>query len=562
VNKAIEFIRTLGPARIAAMTVVTLVLMGFFAYIVSRVSQPGMGVLYSDLSYQDATGIIRDLESKGIRYESRADGQTILVPKNEVTKLRMDFAGKGLPSGGGVGYEIFDKGDAFSSTSFVQGINQLRALEGELSRTIRSITRVLMARVHLVIPEKRLFDRDKEGPRASIVLKLSGDLDSGQVRAIRHLVATAVEGLKPERISIVDERGRLLADGAQGENAAGVAYDDKQNSFERRLKGQVEEIVTGVVGVGRARIQVSSELDINRVESRSESYDPESKVVRSTQTRSENQVSGGDQGAVSVGNELPNANAGQTSAASKDNSNKSEEVVNYEISRTTRTEVVEGGRVKRLSVAVLVDGIYQKSATGEMAYVPRPPEELERISALVKSAIGFDQKRGDQIEVANLRFADAPVQIEAEKATGMSSLLAFSKDDIFRLIELGVLALLTLIVMFMVVRPILKKMLAPPEILKGKPSGGGQRMVAMQQGYEGGQAPMMMPSPDGSGEMISYESSLPPLVGPRESQAAKMIEIAQINGKIQAQSVEQIGALVKNNPQESVAVIRQWIHGS
>src|SRR5688572_29819280 len=228
--------------RIAAMGGVTLALVAFFTFVIMRVSQPAMGVLYSELSLQDAGAIIRDLDAKGIRYETRGDGQTILAPRADLARIRMELAGKGLPSGGGVGYEIFDKGDAFSSTSFVQGINHLRALEGELSRTIRSIGRVEGARVHLVMPERRLFERDREPPRASIVLKLRGELDAAQVRAVRHLVASAVEGLKPERVSIVDERGRLLADGAQSDtSAAGLAADEKQATVERRLRTQVEE---------------------------------------------------------------------------------------------------------------------------------------------------------------------------------------------------------------------------------------------------------------------------------------------------------------------------------
>src|SRR5215212_6975520 len=202
------------------MGAVTLVLIAFFGFVIMRVSQPAMGVLYADLSLQDASTIIRDLEAKGITYETRADGQTILVPRSDLARVRMDLAGKGIPAGGGIGYEIFDKGDAFSSTSFVQNINYLRALEGELSRTIRSIGRLEGARVHLVMPERRLFERDREPPRASIVLKLRGELDAAQVRAVRHLVASAVEGLKPERVSIVDEQGQLLADGAQGDMAA------------------------------------------------------------------------------------------------------------------------------------------------------------------------------------------------------------------------------------------------------------------------------------------------------------------------------------------------------
>jgi flagellar M-ring protein FliF len=397
-NGALDFLTRLGPGRIAAMGAVSLALVGFFAFVIMRVSQPAMGVLFSEMSMQDANAVIKDLDARGIRYETRGDGQTILVPRSDMARIRMDLATKGLPSGGGVGYEIFDKGDAFSSTSFVQGINHLRALEGELSRTIRTIGRVEAARVHLVMPERRLFERDREPPRASIVLKLRGDLEAAQVRAVRHLVASAVEGLKPERVSIVDERGRLLADGAQGDLAAtGIAVDEKQANLERRLRGQVEEIVAGVVGPGRARVQVAAELDLNRIESRSERFDPESRVVRSTQTRAENQASAGNDGPVSVGRELPSANQ-PVGGASRDTSNKNEEIVNYEISRTTRTEVLEGGRVKRLSVAVLLDGVYAKGAGGETTYQPRPQEEIDPIAALVRTAVGFDRNRGDQLE--------------------------------------------------------------------------------------------------------------------------------------------------------------------
>ena len=414
-----------------------------------------------DLPFADTTALVKELEAKAIRYETRQDGQTILVPRADMAKIRMEMAGKGLPTGGGVGYEIFDKGDAFSSTSFVQGINHLRALEGELSRTIRAIGRVASARVHLVLPEKRLFERDREPPRASIVLKLRGELEPGQVRAVRHLVASAVEGLKPERVSIVDERGRLLADGAQGDAAlGGLGVEEKQTAIERRLRAQVEEIVAGAVGSGRARVQVAAELDLNRIENRSETFDPESRVVRSTQTRSEKQTTANPDGTVSVGNELPGANGQAPGAAARDASDKNDETTNYEISRTTRTETLDGGRLKRLSVAVLVDGVYARGADGASAYQPRPPEELDRIAALVRTAVGFDRNRGDQIEVVNLRFADAPAVPELKDEGILASFLP-TKDDVLRLVELGVIALLTLIVLLAVVRPMMRKALGP-----------------------------------------------------------------------------------------------------
>jgi flagellar M-ring protein FliF len=532
VNGSLDILMRLGPARIAAMGGVTLALIAFFAFVIMRVSQPAMGVLYADLSPQDAGAIIRDLEARSIRYETRGDGETILASRADLARIRMELAGKGLPAGGGVGYEIFDKGDAFSSTSFVQSLNHLRALEGELSRTIRTIGRVQTARVHLVLPERRLFERDREPPRASIVLKLRGELEAGQIRAIRHLAASAVEGLKPERVSIVDEQGRLLADGAQADASASAAVaDEKQAAVERRLRGQVEQIVAGVVGSGRARVQVAAELDFNRVESRSETFDPESRVVRSTQTRAENQVSGNADGAVSVGNELPGANAQSGSNPARDASNKNEEVVNYEISRTTRTEVLEGGRLKRLSVAVVLDGIYGRGANGEPTYQPRPQEDLDRIAALVRTAIGFDRNRGDQIEVVNLRFAEAPVVPEAKDEALLSGLFNPGKEDILRLVELGVIALLTLIVLLVVVRPMVRKVLG---------------------GAEGGKA---AGAPGGRLDDKPTLQMLPP-----NNAAAQMMEVAKINGQLRADSVDQIGNMVKANPQETVAVLRNWIH--
>lgn len=540
-NEGLDFLKRMGAGRIAAMIAVTFALVGFFGFVILRVSQPPLTLLYTDLSLQDATAILRDLDSRGIRYETRNDGQTILVPKSDVGRLRMDFAGKGLPTGGGVGYEIFDKGDAFSATNFVQNINHLRALEGELSRTIRNLSRVQGARVHLAIPERRLFDRNQEGPRASIVLKLAGDLDATQVRAIRHLVATAVQGLKPERVSIVDERGRLLADGAQGDSGAAAAIEEKQSNLERRLRGQVEEIVARVVGSGRARVQIAVELDQNRIESRSETFDPESRVVRSAQTRTENQASGDPQGAVSVGNELPGANQ-QGNGASREVVNKNEEITNYEISRTTRTEVVEGGRLKRLSVAVLVDGVYARSANGETQYQPRPQEELDRINALVRTAVGFDRTRGDQIEVVNLRFADAPTEVDMKEQSWIASLFAFTKEDMLYGVELAVLALLTLIVVFTVVKPMVRAIVGPDLLARGS------RAVAAVTGGGVESAP------------AANDANPAALPGPRESQAQRMIEIARVNGQVQAQSVERVGEIVKNNPQETVAVLRQWIH--
>ncbi len=550
----LEFLNKLGPQRLAAMGAVTLALVGFFAFVIMRMSQPVMTPLFTDLSFQDSNAIIKELDARGVKYEIRQDGATILAPKEQALRIRMDLAGKGMPSGGGIGYEIFDKGDAFSTTSFVQNVNHVRALEGELSRTIRALDRVVAARVHLVLPERQLFARDKEEARASIVVKTRGELDSGQIRAIRHLVATAVPSLKPERVSIVDESGKLLADGAADSN--GIAQsDDKRVGYEKRVRSQVEDIVASIVGNGRARVQVAAEMDFNRVQQTSESYDPESKVVRSTQNRSETSVTNDTttNGEVTVNNQLPVNNNNQSGTPpSKDTSNKTEETINYEISRTTKTETIEGGRVKHLSVAVLVDGTYTRGANNEATYQPRPQEELDRIATLVRSAIGYDKARGDQVEVVNLKFAEVPQPAELKELTFTEKLLNFSKDDIMRIAEMAILSIISIFVLLMVVRPLMRQILAP--ITGG--GGGGPGGIFVQHRPLGALVDAANAAIDPVTGRVSPNAILPR--GPSDTE--KMIEISQVNGSIQAKSVEKVGELVTKSPQESIAILRQYIH--
>ena len=460
----IEFVKTLGGPRIAAMTAVTIALVGFFAFVIMRVTTPQMTPLFTGLSLEDSAAIAKELDREGVTYQLRDDGNIIMVPVDRVARLRMTLAESGLPKGGGIGYEIFDKSDALGTTSFVQNINSLRALEGELSRTIQGIDRVEAARVHLVMPERPLFSRDKVDPSASIVLKVRGTLEQSQVRAIRHLVATAVNGLSPQRISIVDEQGQLLADGATDPNSGSdVSADERQASFEKRLRQQVDTIVSSVVGPGHSRVQVNAEFDFNRVTQTSDKYDPDGRVIRSSQTREESTGSTEANQQVTVGNELPGANQKPPPAAdvgSRDQSKKTEEIVNYEISKTSRTEVIEGGRVNRLSVAVLVDGTYGKDDRGDITYQPRSKEELDQIATLVRSAIGFNQKRGDQVDVVNLRFADTPA-MRIPEPTGWLEALHFTKDDIMRAIEMAVMGILSLVVLLFVVRPLVRRIVTP-----------------------------------------------------------------------------------------------------
>jgi len=550
VKGLIDFVRTLGAARIAAMGAVTITLVGFFAFLMLRVTAPQMTPLFTDLTFEDSTAIVKELERQGVPYELRNDSSIVMVPKDRVARLRMGLAEGGLPKGGGVGYEIFDKSDALGTTSFVQNINNLRALEGELARTIRGLDRVQAARVHLVMPERPLFSRDKMEPSASIVVKVRGALEPQQVRAIRHLVASAVNGLKPQRVSIVDEAGHLLADGAGDDpNGTEVSADERQAAFEKRLREQIETIVSSVVGPGRARVELTADFDFNRVTQTSDKYDPEGRVVRSSQTREETSASNeGRENQVTVGNEIPGGNQRQAPAPEaggtpRDQSRKSEEIINYEISKTSKTEVIEGGRVNRISVAVLVDGTYGKNDKGDATYQPRSKEEIDQIGALVRTAIGFDQKRGDQVQVINLRFAESPAVAPITEPSGWMSALQFTKDDLMRGIEMVVMALLGLVVLLLVVRPLVRRILAPDE----------RAVAALPPADASADAPLA-PAIVAPAESVAVKAE--------PSQTAKMIDIAQVQGQVHAQSVQKVGDLADKNPRETVSIIRQWLNES
>jgi flagellar M-ring protein FliF len=527
----VDFLRGLGASRLMAMIAVTAALIGFFAFVIMRVTTPQMTTLFTDLSLEDSSSIIKDLDRQGIPYEMRNEGSVIMVPKDKVTRLRMKLAEGGLPKGGGVGYEIFDKSDALGTTSFVQNINHLRALEGELARTIRAVDRIQAARVHLVLPERPLFSREAPEPSASIVVRVRGALEAQQIRAIRHLVASAVSGLKPQRVSIVDESGQLLADGAASDADQAVG-DERHAAFEKRMRKQVEDIVSSVVGQGRARVELAADFDYNKITQTSDKFDPEGRVLRSSQTREESSATAENNGQVTVNNELPGNQQNNNAPTARDQSKKTEETNNYEISRTTKTEVTEAGRVNRISVAVLVDGAYTKNDKGELVYKERAKEELDRIAALVRSAIGFDQKRGDQVEVVNLKFAEAPAVAPIAEPSGLFGMLQFTKDDVMYIIELGVMMLLGIVVMFMVVRPLVKRILASEE------------MAALTRA---------LPEPEPAEAQATPGQALLP------GATANFIDVAQVQGQVHAQSVHRVGELAERNPNETAAIVRQWL---
>lgn len=530
-------INRIGLPRIAAMATVAVLMLGFFGFLISRAQTPSMAPLYSGLSLEDSSAILTELQSQNVPVELRGEGETILVPRDQITTLRMNLAGQGLPTRGQVGYEIFDQQSTLGATSFVQNINNVRALEGELARTISSLNRIKGARVHLVLPERELFRRERKDPSASIVLSVRGDLSGGEIRAIQHLVASAIEGMTPNRVSIVDDQGNLLASGT-GDSEAGVLSgeaDERTLGFENRLRTRVEDMLANVVGPGRARVEVSAELDFNRSTITEEKFDPEGQVVRSTQTReSQSQTTGAD-GQVSVSNELPGA-SGAGAAGAADIGSQTEEVVNYEISKTTQTAVTEAGAVKRLSVAVVVDGVYSDDGSGTLTYAPRSADEITQIQTLVRSAVGFSAERGDSVEVVNMQFAERPDL--APPGTAEAGLFDFTRDDIMNGAEMAVTLLIALALIFFIMRPLLKKVLTPETQTLALP-------VAAELGHHG------TVGPDGN---VIMEEAAPP-----KDKTPAWVANAKSMGETQLQTLKTVGTLVEENPKQAALIVRDWL---
>jgi flagellar M-ring protein FliF len=561
VNPLLQTLRNLGPVRLASLGAVSFALIAFFVFIAARLTTPGMALLYSGLDPTDSAAIVQRLDAQNVTYEVKGDGSQIMVAEDQVAKTRLALAAEGIPSGGSIGYEIFDRADALGTTNFVQQINQLRALEGELARTIRSMKQVKSARIHLVMPKRELFSRDNNEPTASVMVVLQGaGLDKEQVSAIQHLVASSVPGLKPNNVSIIDNKGELLARGAEGGSEMDSAdSEEMRRNYEIKVTQSIEELLAQTLGPGKVRAEVTADLDFNKVTTNTENFNPDGQVVRSTQTVEDNETSQDKQqdASVSVANNVPNPPAQQAGSGSNSSSQnkRTEETVNYEISKTVQTEVKHSGNVKRISAAVLVDGTYTTAPDGTQTYAPRAQADLDKIAALVKSAIGYDEKRGDVVEVSNMQFA-APDEAAAD--TGL--IMGLEKQDIMRIAELLVLSVIAVLVLLLVVRPLLNRLLALPSIA---PEGGlalaGPGGGALPPGAA---AALALPGPDGQAPALSDLASQQ--AGEDAANVAneieQMIDINQVEGRVRASSLRKISEMVDQHPEQAVNIMRQWIY--
>jgi flagellar M-ring protein FliF len=456
-----DFLKSLPLARKVAILFVVLLLAAGFVTMFLWANQVDYQVLFRGLSPEDAGAVIAELKKKNIPYQIEGNGTVLLVPREQVHDLRLTFAGEGLPKGGSVGFELFDKND-FRTTSFVQELNYKRALEGELSRTINRFQEVQSSKVFIVLPKQSLFVEASKPASASVQLELRSSLPPSRLAAIVHLVASAVEGLDPEQVTVVDTRGRVIFKGSSKEDAAAL-LNNIQIEYKRRVESEirsdVESMLEGVVGPGKAIVRVSAQIDFSKVTSNAEEYDPSAGAVRSRRdieesSRSGENASASEQTLVDERRGVLPSGAGSQSAKAKKDS-----TTNYEINKITRAIVSPAGNIKRLSVAAVIDGTYaqEKAADGKTkkSYVARTGEELKKFENLVKGAMGYSEDREDLVSIMSMPFSnEALVEGEPESTSlwkGVLEALASYKRTFVN-------GFLVLLVFFTIVRPLIKSL--------------------------------------------------------------------------------------------------------
>ncbi len=543
----LQSLKNLGPTRLAVMAAVLFGMVIFFIYLTTRLTAPQLALLYGDLSGSDQQSIITQLSTQNIPYEIKGGGTEIHVPEAQIGQVRLSMANQGLPSGGSIGYELFDQQSGIGTTNFQQNVNLVRALEGELARTIATIDTVKSARVHLVMPKRELFQRQSSQPSSSIFLRMNGAnrLDTGQVAGIQHLVAAAVPGLNPQNIAIIDGKGELLARGFEGDPSSpemvAQKTDERRRAYERRLSTTIEKLLEKSIGYGKVRAEVTAEMDFDRISTNEEIFDPDGQVVRSTQSvELTNSSQDSEPQAVTVGNNLPDPTGLGGDAATRNAAeSRTEETVNFEISKRVVNQVRDTGIVNRLSVAVLVDGAFAFDENNDVVYRARTPEEMEMLTSLVRGAIGYNGERGDVLEVINMRFADT----EPEPEQPLDLFFGFEKQDLLRIAEMLVLTILAILVILLVVRPLISRAFEALPAAAGALAEGG-RLIADQA------------------QLAAGALAAPPGTGPEEEEDSfdELIDLERVEGRVKASSVKKVGEIVEKHPEEALSIVRTWLY--
>lgn len=532
-----KFAEQIGPKRLMLMGGVALILLAALAFVATRTSKPTMGYLYTDLDPSAASAITEKLKAQNVDYTLSADGTSIMAPESKLAELRMSLAGEKL--GGKIGYEVLDEEQPFGVSASRAKMNETRAIEGELSKSIQTIQNVSAARVHIVMPERQMFANESRKASAAVTVKTKGRLPSETIAAIRYLVSSSVPELSPDAVSVVDQTGALLARAGDPNSAAAGDADERQQAVEAKLRQEIESLLEPIVGQGKVRAEVSAQIDRDQTREEANVFDPDKQVIsRQVTVESGDQNRETDAGpqTASVANQLPETQgqANNAPGSSKQSaSNQTSEDTTYDNSSTKTVTVRAPGKVTRLSVAVMVDG-------GEKG-LPQP--QIQRLQRLVENAVGADTQRGDSVVVESMPFsAGDPL---ADKQSSWWS--AFTSDRAIGLIELLVLVGAGLFALRMF-RP--KAALPAPIEAEAAPELIGAQspeMLALAERAADGDEEARKEL-----EAMAHASEQPLL--------EQEIALAQVDGRIKLSALKRIGEAISQNPPEAASVIRQWMN--
>lgn len=539
----IDSIRKLGLVRVAMLVGVTLGIIGAFAWLEMQGPSRGrMTVLASDLDPQSAQQITAELTGRKIPY--RLEGGQIFVPDGDLATARTLLTVNGLSGGNVTGYEIFDRGDNLAVTDFDQQVKLTRALEGELARTIVSVHGITHARVHIVLSQREPFAHDRQRAQASVMLTVPGRqmLSPEAVQSVVNLVAAGVPGLRPQDVTIVDSNLHLLSQAGDGNDARTktATQEDVRQKTEARLSQAVELMLERSLGPGHVHAEASIRMNFDKVNETQEKYDPDGSVVRSTQNVTSNNKTTDKTGPVSLQNNLPNADAGSPTTGSQEG--RQEETTNFEIGKTVRAIVHDQPQIERITLAVMIDGVDEAGADGKHIWKPRNQTELDQIGRLVKSAIGFDDKRGDQLDVVSMPFVSALDAAEATpaantaKATG--DLVTFVQMIAFGVVGFGIIILTARSIFAALNKQSVGLTIGRPagEIADGgSPGIGLPQASALGIGHSGGGSALNAPDDD------------------------DIVTMSNIQGQLRASSIRKVTQLVDRHPDTTLGIIRGWI---
>lgn len=530
-----NLIAQLGTRRLLIMGGVALALLLGIGALALRGSSSEMGYLYTDLEPSAAQSITEKLKAQGVTFQLSPDGTSILAPVDKLAELRMAMAGERL--GGKIGYEVLDAEEPFGVSSSRAKMNETRAIEGELARSIESLERVSKARVHIVMPERAMFAAEPRKATAAVTVKTSGKLAGEAVQSIRYLVSSSVPELAPESVSIVDQSGALLARAGEGGGAGSSEIEERQAAVEARLRSQIEAMVEPIVGTGKVRAEVSAQLDRDQMREEAEMFDPDKQVIAhqvTVESGEQNDESAAGAEGVTVATQLPenegpiNGNGQDTRRSAR---NESSEDITFQNSRTQTVSVRSPGKINRLTVAVMVDGGPKGLSQ----------QQIQRLTRLVENTVGFDAERGDSVVVESMAFVapEEPGLADGALPFGITT------DNLFSLLKVLVLAGVVLIGI---------RMLRP----RLMPTAANDAEPVLLTGQQPEMLDLATRAADGDEEAMRLLEEL------RQGEEVPMLDqeiaLAQVDGRIKLSALRRIGDAIAANPAESASVIRQWMN--